>query len=193
MRLPQNWNKRIGEIMYFLFVENGIINGSSDLDQRDIDTPDRFQVEVSEEVYNSYMQDKDRYIYLDGEIVENPNYQKIKANERKAEFENKFIQTPWGWYRKQPKGYANAPQSIDIICNIVNASGGFTEQVADMMLFYQQPDFNNPEECTEEWLIKHQYKHEPCSTQEFMQFYIAFQTAWAKDQYKANSEPPDVV
>ena len=173
---------------YYLHIENDKIISSGEIPM----VEPFISVEVSEEVYNSYMQDKDRYIY-DGKIVENPNYQKIKANERKAEFENKFIQTPWGWYRKQPKGYANAPQSIDIICNIVNASDGFTEQVADMMLFYQQPDFNNPEECTEEWLIKHQYKHEPCSTQEFMQFYIAFQTAWAKDQYKANSEPPDVV
>ena len=148
-------------------------------------------IEVSEEVYNAYIQDNDRYIYKDGAIIENPDYEEEKANERKAEFESKFIQTLWGWYRKQPKGYANAPQSVDIIFNIVNASGGFTEQVANMMLFYQQPDFDKSEECTEEWLIEHQYKHTPCTTQEFMRFYIAFQTAWANDQYK-NDESPDV-
>jgi hypothetical protein len=144
-------------------------------------------IEVTEEVYKAYSDDNDLYIYSNGEIIPNPDYEEIKANERKAEFENKFIQTLWGWYRKKPKGYANAPQSVDIIFNIVNASGSFTEQVANMMLFYQQPDFDKPEECTEEWLIEHQYKHQPCSTQEFMQFYIAFQTAWANDQYKGET------
>lgn len=35
-------------------------------------------VEVSEEVYNAYIADNDRYIYSDGEIIENPNYEEIK-------------------------------------------------------------------------------------------------------------------
>jgi hypothetical protein len=170
--------------MYYIFVENGIINGSGECY---CEGDDIQNIEVTEEVYNAFIEDNDLYIYSNGEIIPNPDYDEIKADERKKEFENKFIQTLWGWYRKQPKGYANAPQSIDIIFNIVNASGGFTQQVADMMLFYQQPDYDKPEECTEEWLIEHQYKHEPCSTQEFMQFYIAFQTAWANDQYKGET------
>lgn len=174
---------------YYIFVENGKINGSGECECL---TEGFKNIEVTEEVYNDFIEDADRYIYQDGEIIPNPDYEEIKANERKTEFESKFIQTSWGWYRKQPKGYANAPQSIDIIFNIVNASGGFTEQVANMMLFYQQPDYDNAEECTEEWLVEHQYKHEPCSIQEFMQFYIAFQTAWANDQYKSNGETLDV-
>lgn len=176
--------------MYYIFVENGKLNGCGQCEC----SGDGIQsVEVSEIVYTKYLEDSDYYIWDGTDIIENPDYEEVKANERKAEFESKFIQTLWGWYRKQPKGYANAPQSVDIIFNIVNASGGFTEQVANMMLFYQQPDYDNPDECTEEWLIAHQYKHEPCTTQEFMQFYIAFQTAWANDQYKANGEPPENV
>ena len=170
---------------YYIFIENDKINGCG---QCECLNDDVINYEVTEEVYNNFSEDNLLYIWNGEAIVENPDYEEIKAQERQAEFESKFIQTSWGWYRKQPKGYANAPQSIDIIFNIVNASGSFTEQVADMMLFYQQPDFDNAEECTEEWLVAHQYKHEPCSIQEFMQFYIAFQTAWANDQYK--SEPP---
>lgn len=169
---------------YYIHIENNKIISSGECP---MDEP--FQsIEVTEELYNDFTEDTDRYIWNGTEIIPNPDYEEIKANERKAEFESKFIQTIWGWYRKQPKGYANAPQSIDIIFNIVNASGGFTEQVANMMLFYKQPDYDNAEECTEEWLVAHQYKHEPCSIQEFMQFYIAFQTAWANDQYKTNGE-----
>lgn len=175
--------------MYYIFIENDKINGCGQC----ICTGDNLQsIEVTEEVYNAFIEDNDLYIWDGENIVPNPDYEEVKADERKTEFESKFIQTSWGWYRKQPKGYANAPQSIDIIFNIVNASGGFTEQVADMMLFYQQPDFDNPKECTEEWLVEHQYKHEPCSIQEFMQFYIAFQTAWANDQYKSSGETLDV-
>ena len=177
------------DLKYYIYYENGELNGGGCCEQL---TEGVENVEVTEEVFNSYLEDNDRYRYSNGEIIENPDYNKIKANRRKAEFESKFIQTSWGWYRKQPKGYANAPQSVDIILNIVSASNGFTEQVANMMIFYQQPNFNNAEECTEEWLIEHQYKHAPCTTQEFMQFYIAFQTAWANDQYKTD-ESPNIV
>lgn len=169
--------------MYYAFIQNNLING---VGQCRCLNDDIINAEISEEVFNAIADDKDRYIWDGEDVVPNPEYEEIKANERRAEFESKFIQTAWGWYRKQPKGYANAPQSVDIIFNIVNASGGFTEQVANMMLFYQQPDFDNPDECTEEWLIAHQYKHNPCTTQEFLQFYVAFQTAWANDQYRSS-------
>ena len=172
--------------MYYIFLENDKLGGCGECECLNEEVQN---IQVTEEVYNNYINDPNLYIWNGTKIVENPDYEEIKANERKEEFESKFIQTLWGWYRKQPKGYANAPQSIDIIFNIVNASGGFTQQVADMMLFYQQPDFDNAEECTEEWLVAHQYKHQPCSTQEFMQFYIAFQTAWANDQYKSGETP----
>jgi len=174
--------------MYFYVEDNEIIGVGS----AECLTESVLSIPVNNDIYTVWKEDNDKVIYDGTNIILNPDYEEIKTNERKAEFENKFIQTLWGWYRKQPKGYANAPQSVDIIFNIVNASGGFTEQVANMMLFYQQPDYEKPEECTEEWLIKHQYKHTPCTTQEFMQFYIAFQTAWANDQYK-NGETPDVI
>lgn len=172
--------------MYYIFVENDKINGCGECQciGENIES-----IQVNKSIYDTYRDDPDYYIYSDGKIIVNPDYEEVKANERKAEFESKFIQTAWGWYRKQPKGYANAPQSVDIIFNIVNASQGFTQQVADMMIFYQQPDYDDAEQCTEEWLVEHQYKHEPCTLQEFMQFYIAFQTAWANDQYKSGETP----
>ena len=40
-------------------------------------------IEVSEEAYNSYIQDKDRYIYKDGEIIENPDYEQEKARKER--------------------------------------------------------------------------------------------------------------
>lgn len=117
-------------------------------------------------------------------LVVNPNYNKIKEKERKANFESTFIETSWGWYRKVPKGYSNAPQSIDIIDRLVSKFNGFTAQINEMMIFYQKPDFSKEKECTEDWLVAHQYKHGVCSKEDFDTFYLDFQIRWAANQYK---------
>lgn len=104
--------------------------------------------------------------------------------DRQNNFESTFIQTSWGWYRKQPKGYANAPQSVDIIDRLVTKFNGFTETIDDMMLFYEKPDFSKPSQCTENWLVAHQYHHGACTKEEFDAFYLDFQTCWAREQYK---------
>lgn len=75
-------------MLKYLWVENGIINGGSDLIQQDVWTDNRFQVEVSEELYNSYIQDSDRYIYSDGEIIENPDYEEIKRQKETERINN---------------------------------------------------------------------------------------------------------
>lgn len=67
--------------MYYFIIENGIINGKSELNQSDIFTDDWFEIEVSEKIYNDY--EPDKYIYLDGEVVLNPQWEEIQR--RKAE------------------------------------------------------------------------------------------------------------
>lgn len=108
-----------------------------------------------------------------------------EAERRQEYFESQFLLTSKGNYRLMPKGYANAQQSIDTINNIVNASGGLTEQIANMVIFYDTPDFTKPEECTEEWLVEHQHHPEPMTIQQWVQFYIEFTTLYAQKQYKA--------
>lgn len=106
------------------------------------------------------------------------------TEQRKQNFEAQFLQTSLGNYRLQPKGYANAQQSIDTINNMVNAMDGLTEQIASMVFFYQTPDFSNPEECTEEWLVAHQYNPQPMTKIEWTKFYIEFTTLYAQKQYR---------
>lgn len=167
--------------MYYIFVENGIINGSGEC----YCEGDNIQsIEVTEELYNDFIEDTDRYIYQDGEIIPNPDYEEIKANERKAEFESKFLATSKGNYRLQPKGYSNAQQSIDTVNGMVNALGALTERIARMVIFYPTPDFTKVEECTEEWLIEHQYNIEPMTKEEWVDFYIEFSELYALNQYK---------
>ena len=82
-----------------------------------------------------------------------------------------------------PKGYANAQQSIDTVNNIVMAMQGLTEDIANMIIFYDTPDFTKEEECTEEWLIEHQFSHEQLSEADFMKLYITFISSWNNTQH----------
>ena len=107
-----------------------------------------------------------------------------QAQARAKEFYNTFLATSKGNYRLQPKGYANAQQSIDTINNMVNALGSLTNQISEMILFYETPDFTDETQCTEEWLIAHQYKAEPMTKEEWTKFYIEFSTLYAQNQYK---------
>lgn len=107
---------------------------------------------------------------------------------RQKEFYNIFLATSKGNYRLQPRGYSNAQQSVDTINGIVNAVGGLTQKIAQMVIFYPTPDFTKEEECSEEWLISHQYNAEPMTKEEWADFYIEFSSLYAMNQYKKANE-----
>lgn len=127
---------------------------------------------------------EDNEIMKDGEPIINPDWEKEETARRKAEFDQQFLLTSKGNYRIYPKGYANAQQSIDTVNNIVVAMQGLTEDIANMVIFYDTPDFSKEEECTEEWLIQHQHHPSPMTLGEWAQFYIEFTTLYAQQQYR---------
>ena len=120
--------------------------------------------------------------YSDEEIEE------MAIAQRKAEFEDKFFEVPnYGWYRKKPKGYQSAIESLSIAFNAVSILGSLP---ANTLIFYAKPDFTKPEECTEEWLVQHQTFNEEMSAQVFGTFYMNFVTAWNNQEHVAvESEP----
>lgn len=61
--------------MKYIFVENGNLNGAGELEQLDEGV---LNIQVSDEVYKNYLSEKYRYVYSDGAIVENPNYENAK-------------------------------------------------------------------------------------------------------------------
>ncbi len=62
---------------YYIYVDNGKLNGSSTLNNSRFNTDDNFQIEVSEELYNAFNDEPDKYTWNGTEIVENPDYEEI--------------------------------------------------------------------------------------------------------------------
>lgn len=139
-------------------------------------------IEVSEEIYNNAQQyGINYYKYDNGNIVLNPNYETIEAAQRQADFESKFFSIPgFGWFRKVPKGYSSAVECLNLAFNNVSLMGKLP---AETMIFYTQPDFTKPEECTEEWLVAHQIKNAEMTVEQFGQFYAGFSVAWNSTEH----------
>ena len=130
----------------------------------------------------------EKYIVIDGELVLNPNYDDEQTEKRKQEFESQFLATSKGNYRLVPQGYANAQQSIDTINGNVLSLGELDAEIAAMVIFYPTPDFTKPEQCTEEWLIEHQYNIETMTKEAWGVFYREFSKLYALKQYKKQLE-----
>lgn len=76
--------------MYYFFIQDNKINGSG---QCRCLNEEIQNIEVTEEVYNSYIEDNDKYIYSDGAIIENPDYEQIKRQKHRQELDA-LILTP---------------------------------------------------------------------------------------------------
>ena len=109
------------------------------------------------------------------------------AEDREKKFRKAFFEIPaigaafkGGWYRKKPKGYSSATESINTAFNIVTTMGVLPK---DSLVFYTKPDFTKEEQCTEEWLIANQFKNDAMSKEDFVQLYYAFVTAWNTQEH----------
>lgn len=131
-----------------------------------------------EETDKDYVFDGEEYVPLD------ETYLQKKTKEREEQFYKEFIKTSLGNYRLEPKGYANAQQSIDVVNNNVNTLGSLTEELAKWIIFYETPDFSNAEECSEEWLVAHQKNPSVMTLEEWQKFYFEFCQLYAMQQYK---------
>ena len=59
---------------YYCWINNGIPDGTSEMYQPEVFTDNRYQIEISEEIYNNYQ--AGRYLYQGEELVINPQYDK---------------------------------------------------------------------------------------------------------------------
>ena len=79
---------------YYFYIENNKINGKGQAKCLNLTC-----VEVTQEIYNDY--EADKYIYENGEIVLNPQFEEIKAQDRELEFHKAFFKTSLGYIRRE--------------------------------------------------------------------------------------------
>jgi hypothetical protein len=174
----ENWNIEADYRKNFLKVDN-------DLNVTDITTIGEQEgyIIIDKITGEDIKVNKDWYKIVDNEVVKKSEeeYEQEQADIREADFKSKFFNIEgFGWYRKQPKGYQSAVESMNVLFNIANVSDGIQ---AGLIIFYQEPDFTKEEECTEEWLIEHQIIQPAMAKAEFMQLYVAFMTAWNNQEH----------
>ena len=108
-----------------------------------------------------------------------------EAGARQKAFEKEFFLIPAAtkvngedigvYYRRKPKGYTSATESLLAAFTIASTAGKIDEGIIKV---YPVPDFNDPEQVTEEWLVTNQISLPEMTTQEFMAFYSKFLVAW---------------
>ena len=71
--------------MYYIFLENEKLNGAG---QCPVINEEVENLEVSEDVYNAYCETPEKFVYQNGEIVENPNYEEEQKQKERKRLDN---------------------------------------------------------------------------------------------------------
>ncbi len=147
-----------------------------------------YNLDKIEETDDEYVLSTDRTEY----VLKTQEWEDEQAEIRQKEFYQKFMLTSLGNYRLEPKGYANAQQSFDVIDKQVSKRGALTQDIAQLVIFYSTPNFYNAEECTEEWLLQHQTNIQPMSKSEWDELYDEFSTLYMQKMYIAQQNTQQV-
>ena len=107
-------------------------------------------IEVSKYVYDNL----DRYIYQDGQIIENPNYEDEQAIKRKAQFNKDFFKTSLGYIRR--KVSMATGETKDFLSDLLpTISMGVLMDKQIQIIAYKEPDFTTDEI---DWVELQEYK-----------------------------------
>lgn len=147
--------------MYYIFVENNQLNNCGQAKQL---TEGVLNIEVSEELYVDYENNPLKYIYKDGQIVLNPNYEEELVQERKEEFNKQFFKTSLGYVRREVT-MANGSTKDFLSDLLPTISMGINLGQTVSIITYNEPDFHN--EITDEYMITLQNKVD--ATEQFVQ------------------------
>lgn len=123
--------------MYYIQVDNENIIGKGQVKclNKEIEN-----IEVSKDVYDNL----DRYIYDNGLIVENPNYEEEQANKRKNQFDKDFFKTSLGYIRR--KVSMATGETKDFLSDLLpTISMGVQLGQPVQIITYKEPDFSTDE------------------------------------------------
>lgn len=78
--------ERLGKFMKYIFVENDVMNGCGEVMQLGDGI---LNIEVDDNIYQTYKQDPLKFVYKDGKIINNPNY--TSDNQKRLE-QNRYYE-----------------------------------------------------------------------------------------------------
>lgn len=145
---------------YYIFVTDGCINGFGCCECISEGT---ICVEATKEMCDNIVAyGNNYYIYSNGEIIVNPNYEQEKAQKRQSNFETEFFNTSLGWIRRKVTMKDGSTKDFlsDLLPSIME---GLRLGIAPNIITYREPDFT--QEVTD-WTV-YQVKKE--ATQQFIQ------------------------
>lgn len=157
--------------MYYIEKNNNIVLFNTD--RQVLENTIRFSANYQDA---EIQETEEGYTIVDFKLVTIEEEQELEAEKRQQAFLQDFFNVEgYGYYRRTPKGYQSAVESMNVLFNIANLTKGLQ---AGLIIFYKEPDFTDETQCTEEWLIEHQIIMPAMTLEEFMQLYVAFMTAW---------------
>ena len=145
--------------MYYIFVENEKLNGAGECP---CDNEEIQNIEVEQSVYERYIEDIDRYIWNGSAIIENPDYEEVKATQREQKFKTEFFQTSLGWVRRTVTMADGTTKDFlsDLLPSI---SMALSFGQVPTIIAYNEPDYS---EDVEDWT---QYQHVESVNAQFVQ------------------------
>lgn len=165
-----------GEIMVKAYCK--ILDEETGLVQKGEGCTDEYYKEIGMEKRNIRQSDinLEWYLYDKCPIKPQPT-----AQDRQEQFlRDFFLVEGVGYYRRQPKGYQSAIESINTAYNISKENGGLP---ANVLIFYPQPDFEVAEQCTEQWLVANQIKLPAMAHAQFVELFNLFVTTWNSQEH----------
>lgn len=178
-------------MQYYLTIQNNIVTSRG---QCPIQGDNIICLEVSGEIYNNWKS----YIWDGEKLIKDPEYDKKQAQKRQQEFfkdffkvtlSSQFTQKGYGYYRKIPKGYSSAIESIMTAERICSKMQGLP---ANTLIFYEEPDFYDEIQCTEEWLSSHQIILPALTIEQFDSIFITFIQSWNTQEHSTSEVETNV-
>lgn len=124
---------------YYIFIEKNKINGAGQCRQL---TEDVINFEVDEELYNAYVKNPGKYIYRDGKVVIDSDWEEKQAEVRKRLFNEQFFKTSLGYVKRVVTMKDGSEKSF--LTDIVPLL-----QVGIPIITYNEPNFVQDEQPTQ--------------------------------------------
>lgn len=121
---------------YYIHIENNTIISSGE-----VPMGDGFNsIEVTEEVYNDFLKNPNKYIYSNDNIIINPNYEQEQAIKRETEFKKDFFLTSLGYIRR--KVSMKTGETKDFLTDLLPTIAMAVNSLQTVnIIAYNEPDF----------------------------------------------------